>query len=515
MSESLLELTLCTNQLRALPYEIGMLRRLRVLMLKENRISELPPTIGSCVSLTELYVGFNALTTLPDEIAGCQALKTLDVRNNRITELRPSIGSLNLSLLDVQNNELRTLPPELCRMTTLRALPLEGNPLRSIRPEVARGPISGLMKYLESRLPGACDAGGHAGGARAGNVFGLDEAELAADAARKIALGGVAAQRNAAHMAGVPVPGGGGSSGGAGATGGLGYHSAGAVSIAGAPPRRGLPSRGAPPSRSAAPPGSGAGDGFSGGGSAVHLPEFGTGGAAGGSGGGKELSLRNARLTQLPPDLWAAAPFLGKLDLSGNHLASLPPAALGAFQTVFTLSINNAGLTQWPLPWQPGSMPNLQHLIMSMNRDLRSMPPSALTALPDLYTLELAGTPAGAALLRPGALAPATNLTSLDLSNTQLGGFPPDVAVLPKLRILKLSGNKIVAVPEEIGRTCVRLEELDLSNNELNTLSPYMGMLPALRSLILDGNPLRTIRRPILDKGTAYLLQYLRDRIPA
>eukprot|EP00955_Chlamydomonas_euryale_P013648 146845-Chlamydomonas_euryale.AAC.6 len=185
------------------------------------------------------------------------------------------------------------------------------------------------MKYLESRLPGACDAGGHAGGARAGNVFGLDEAELAADAARKIALGGVAAQRNAAHMAGVPVPGGGGSSGGAGATGGLGYHSAGAVSIAGAPPRRGLPSRGAPPSRSAAPPGSGAGDGFSGGGSAVHLPEFGTGGAAGGSGGGKELSLRNARLTQLPPDLWAAAPFLGKLDLSGNHLASLPPAALG------------------------------------------------------------------------------------------------------------------------------------------------------------------------------------------
>eukprot|EP00955_Chlamydomonas_euryale_P013647 146845-Chlamydomonas_euryale.AAC.5 len=67
----------------------------------------------------------------------------------------------------------------------------------------------------------------------------------------------------------------------------------------------------------------------------------------------------------------------------------------------------------------------------------------------------------------------------------------------------------------QIGRTCVRLEELDLSNNELNTLSPYMGMLPALRSLILDGNPLRTIRRPILDKGTAYLLQYLRDRIPA
>eukprot|EP00955_Chlamydomonas_euryale_P013649 146845-Chlamydomonas_euryale.AAC.7 len=47
---------------------------------QENRISELPPTIGSCVSLTELYVGFNALTTLPDEIAGCQALKTLDVR---------------------------------------------------------------------------------------------------------------------------------------------------------------------------------------------------------------------------------------------------------------------------------------------------------------------------------------------------------------------------------------------------------------------------------------------------
>jgi len=59
-----------------------------------------------------------------------------------------------------------------------------------------------------------------------------------------------------------------------------------------------------------------------------------------------------------------------------------------------------------------------------------------------------------------------------------------------------------------------RLEELNLSNNALGSLPPRLGLMPALRALLVEGNCLRTIRRPILERGTPALLDYLRSRMP-
>lgn len=61
-----------------------------------------------------------------------------------------------------------------------------------------------------------------------------------------------------------------------------------------------------------------------------------------------------------------------------------------------------------------------------------------------------------------------------------------------------------------------RLTELDLTNNQLSNIPPQVGLMSGhLRVFSVEGNALRTIRRAILDKGTAALLDYLRDRIPA
>lgn len=60
------------------------------------------------------------------------------------------------------------------------------------------------------------------------------------------------------------------------------------------------------------------------------------------------------------------------------------------------------------------------------------------------------------------------------------------------------------------------LEVLNLMNNSISGLPPKTGLLrEKLRVLMLEGNPLRSIRRPILDKGTASVLEYLHSRIPA
>lgn len=59
------------------------------------------------------------------------------------------------------------------------------------------------------------------------------------------------------------------------------------------------------------------------------------------------------------------------------------------------------------------------------------------------------------------------------------------------------------------------LEELDLRNNDISGLPPMMGMLGGtLHVLRLEGNPFRSIRRPVLERGTAAVLEYLRGRIP-
>jgi Leucine-rich repeat (LRR) protein len=58
---SLQELELSSNQLRSsLPPELGNLGRLRLLWLRDNQLTELPPSIAGCTSLIELHAGGNA-----------------------------------------------------------------------------------------------------------------------------------------------------------------------------------------------------------------------------------------------------------------------------------------------------------------------------------------------------------------------------------------------------------------------------------------------------------------------
>lgn len=71
----------------------------------------------------------------------------------------------------------------------------------------------------------------------------------------------------------------------------------------------------------------------------------------------------------------------------------------------------------------------------------------------------------------------------------------------------------ILQVHDDISRLNA-LEELNLMNNNISALPAKLGLLSEkLRVLMLEGNPLRSIRRPILEKGSAAVLEYLRGRI--
>jgi len=53
---------------------------------------------------------------------------------------------------------------------------------------------------------------------------------------------------------------------------------------------------------------------------------------------------------------------------------------------------------------------------------------------------------------------------------------------------------------------------LTLINNDLEKLPPLLGHHKKIRSLTLEGNPLKTIRRPVIIKGTDAIMSNLIDK---
>lgn len=86
---------------------------------------------------------------------------------------------------------------------------------------------------------------------------------------------------------------------------------------------------------------------------------------------------------------------------------------------------------------------------------------------------------------------------------------------MPGLEIVNARDNKVTVVDAVLLATLPRLAVLDLANNDINQVPPELGLLSGLRSLGLEGNTFRIPRHEVLAKGTACVLGYLRDRIPA
>ncbi|KAG8507893.1 Leucine-rich repeat-containing protein 40, partial [Galemys pyrenaicus] len=128
-------------------------------------------------------------------------------------------------------------------------------------------------------------------------------------------------------------------------------------------------------------------------------------------------------------------------------------------------------------------------------------------------------------------------LTFLDLRNNFLNSLPEEMGSLIRLQTINLSFNRFKILPEvlyhirtletilisnnQVGsvdpqkmKTMGNLITLDLQNNDLLQIPPELGNCVNLRTLLLDGNPFRVPRAAILMKGTAAILEYLRDRIP-
>lgn len=138
-------LDLSGNRLAKLPAEFASLRLLRHLNLSRNALHRLPAGLGALSRLEELCLHRNRLERLPEEVAGLVALQELYLQDNALRGLPSSLGSLlELKRLSVSGNVISELPKALGHATSLVALGLGKNRLRCL-PETL-----GLLQALDN-----------------------------------------------------------------------------------------------------------------------------------------------------------------------------------------------------------------------------------------------------------------------------------------------------------------------------------------------------------------------------
>ncbi|KAG2451482.1 hypothetical protein HYH02_004080 [Chlamydomonas schloesseri] len=129
---SLKLLVLDDNQLGDLPDDIGALKRLERLSVSGNRLRTLPDSIGQLEALQSLVVSRNCLEQLPDSLAGCSRLEELDAQSNDLAVVPAALGGLKrLKALQLDNNRVFAVPSDLLYgCVALQTLSLHGCPIK-------------------------------------------------------------------------------------------------------------------------------------------------------------------------------------------------------------------------------------------------------------------------------------------------------------------------------------------------------------------------------------------------
>ncbi|KAL2772370.1 leucine-rich repeat-containing protein 40 [Daubentonia madagascariensis] len=450
------------NQLTSLPSAIGELENLQKLNVSHNKLKTLPEEIANLRNLKGLYLQHNELTCVSEGFEQLSNLEDLDLSNNRLTTVPASFSSLSsLVRLNLSSNQLKNLPAEISRMKRLKHLDCNSNLLETIPPELAgmeslellylwRNKLRFLPEFPSCRL--------------------LKELHVGENQIEML---------RAEHL--------------------------------------------------------------------KHLNSI------------LVLDLRDNKLKSVPDEI-TLLQSLERLDLSNNDISSLP-YSLGNLHLKFLALEGNPLRTIRREIINKGTQEVLKYLRSKIKDDgpsqsdcvtetAMTLPSESRVNVHAIITLKILDYSDKQTTLIPDEVFDAVKrniITSINFSKNQLceipkrnnflNSLPEEMESLIRLQTINLSFNRFKILPEvlyriltletvlisnnQIGsvdpqkmKTMENLTTLDLQNNDLLHVPPELGNCVNLRTLLLDGNPFRVPRAAILMKGTAAILEYLRDRIP-
>ncbi|KAJ8324207.1 hypothetical protein O5D80_007406 [Batrachochytrium dendrobatidis] len=464
----LVELHVQGNALVQLSDAIGNLSRLSHLDLSDNKLSALPPSISKMTCLTKLNVSKNQLTSLESvdlsaivqltelnlsynllanlsafsiDTISLPKLKILDVKHNRLSSLTvkltcPELVDLCLSFnnlssiapgvffdliqletLDLRDNALCVVPDDTLQLHRLKRLDLTNNNISRLQPEL--GLLHNLTMFLVYGNP----------------IRGLptldSTVKLLEHLQKRIVIPASSHQiqpnaNNAVVSRGIDQ----------------------SDSL---PPLHHLQQSSVAPSQQ----------------------EYSS----------RVMNLSNQGLDVLGNDILSNFDFApSTIDVSQNRLKNLPNHFNEYSNSVVTLIARQNLLTVFP------NIPFGHLKILDLSRNKITQLSESLPLLP--------------------------RLDELNLSFNQLVYLPSQLS-FPNLTVLLVSNNRLEAIDPHMLIQCIPgIQILDVSNNSIQTIPPELALLPCIKSLQLSGNMFRVPRAAILQKGTEAICEYLKSRIP-
>ncbi|BFF92869.1 leucine-rich repeat-containing protein 40 [Drosophila madeirensis] len=498
---SLQRVDLMQNDLTCLPEDMGLLRKLQFLYIQHNDILELSDFEGN-EALTELHASNNYIENIP--IRMCENLphlKVLDLRDNKITELPDELCLLrNLNRLDVSNNSIDTLPVSLSSLAHLISLQVEGNPIKTVRRDIIQCGTTRILKTLQERsLAKTKEEGGTTDGAAGARLSGGQSGAAASDTTANYPDSSSSYQPAPEQPQHFPCQ----------------CQYQGQPQMQMEDPRfcvyeqprscAQYQSVDYEQEQSVDPAGH-------------FMPqqqqEFATFNGFGGMFQHQQqlfysqnvsnnqcavcprwvYKLRHTRtlavnleeLTDVPDEVFQLAQAEGVhvVDFARNNLRTLPKGLQHMQQLVTELVLAHNLIAQVP-----------QFISQFTRISLLNLSNNLLTDLPKEF----------------GVL---NTLRELNIANNRFAFIPSGLYELQGLEILIASDNHIKELNVSGLKCMPRLSTLDLRNNDIDFIPPILGTLTNITHLELVGNPFRQPRHQILMKGTDSIMSYLRDRVP-
>ncbi|NXV08028.1 LRCH3 protein, partial [Cettia cetti] len=185
-------------------------------------------------------------------------------------------------------------------------------------------------------------------------------------------------------------------------------------------------------------------------------------------------------------------------DLSRNRLSELPAEAC------HFVSLETLNLYQNCIRYIPEAVTNLQSLtFLNISRNQLSTLPVHLCSLP----LKVLIASNNKLVSIPEEIGRLRQLTELDVSCNEIQTIPPQIGHLDSLRDLNVRRNNLVRLPEELAE--LPLIRLDFSCNKITTIPVCYRNLRHLQTIMLENNPLQSPPAQICIKGKIHIFKYL------
>jgi hypothetical protein len=132
LADSLEVLELSNNHFKCLPEAFGQLKKLKIVFFNNNEFEEIPAVLSQCPALSMVGFKSNKITSFGANVLP-PTVRWLILTDNRLEQLPASIGRLShLQKLMLAGNKLRSLPDEMAACLNLELIRLAANCLTAL-----------------------------------------------------------------------------------------------------------------------------------------------------------------------------------------------------------------------------------------------------------------------------------------------------------------------------------------------------------------------------------------------